>query len=262
MPELPEVITIKTDLKKEIKGKILSEIKITQSYRKLNLSKDSLNQIVKDVFNVGKQIIIEFENYSYISVHLGMTGRLLLNKTDKYEKAALIFSKNIHLYFSDIRKFGHLKNISKKDLQRDIGKLGINVLEPFDNENLITKLQKRKIPIKNALLDQKLISGAGNIYATDALYVSKINPLTITSQLSDSEYKVLFSNLEKLLKEGILHRGSSMNRYVDLYGNPGSHQNHFRVYKARNKSCSICQSLIEFTKLNGRGSYFCPTCQA
>lgn len=261
MPELPEVITVKTDLHKEIVGQTLLEIKITQAYRKLNLTEDSINQKVKDVFNVGKQIIIEFENNSYISVHLGMTGQLLLNKTDKYEKAVLYFSNHKSIYFSDIRKFGHLKNISKEALTKYKSNLGANILETFDEQKLIKRLQKRNTPIKNALLDQKLISGAGNIYATDALFLSKINPNRLASQIAGNEYIALFKNLQSLLLEGIAHRGSSMNRYADLYGKKGFHQNHFRVYKKRNQLCPECKTPLSFEKLSGRGSYYCPTCQ-
>jgi formamidopyrimidine-DNA glycosylase len=261
MPELPEVITIKIDLRKEILGKKLEEIKITQIYRKIAFTNDSLNQTVKDVFNIGKQIIIEFDNESYVCVHLGMTGRLLLNKTDKYEKAALIFSDNKAIYFSDIRKFGHIKNISKEDLTKYTFNLGVNILEPYNKKKLINKIKIRKIPIKNALLDQSLISGIGNIYATDALYLSKISPTTKANEIEEIKYEVLIQNIENLLKEGIAHRGSSMNRYVDLHGNPGSHQNYFRVYKQKNKICPECASIIKFEKLSGRGNYYCPNCQ-
>lgn len=261
MPELPEVITVTLDLKKEINGMTLHDINITSSYRKLQITNESINQKVTNVFNIGKQIIIEFENDSYISVHLGMTGQLLLNKTDKYEKAALYFSNNKKIYFSDIRKFGHLKNISQEALNKYKSSLGANILETFDEQKLIKRLQKRNIPIKNALLDQKLVSGAGNIYATDSLFLSKINPNKLASEIKEEQYKTLFKNLQLLLNEGIKHRGSSMNRYLDLYGEKGSHQEHFRVYKKRNQLCPECKSPLTFEKLNGRGSYYCPTCQ-
>jgi len=262
MPELPEVITVTADLKKELLNEVLINFKITTSYRKIFLTEQINNKKVKSAFNIGKQIIIEFENQIYLSIHLGMTGQLLLNKTDKYEKAVLCFSNDKTIYFSDIRKFGHLKELTREQLEKQKSNIGINILEQFDKQKLIQRLQKRKTPIKNLLLDQKLISGAGNIYATDALFLSNIHPAKPSNTLTKQEHETLITNLKKLLEEGITHRGSSMNRYLDLYGNKGSHQNHFRVYKKRNQKCPICQTSLQFEKLADRGSYFCPRCQA
>jgi formamidopyrimidine-DNA glycosylase len=268
MPELPEVITVTKDLRKEILGETLIKFDITNPFRKITLTQQIHNKRIKDIFNLGKQIIIELENPHnpstndyYLSIHLGMTGQLLLNKTDKYEKVILYFSNDKTVYFSDIRKFGHLKVLSREQVNKHKSNLGINILETFDEQKLIKRLQKRKIPVKNALLDQKLISGAGNIYATDALFLSKINPNKPTSAVTESQYQTLFKNLQLLLNEGIEHRGSSMNRYLDLYGEKGSHQEHFRVYKKRNQLCPQCSNPLVFEKLNGRGSYYCANCQ-
>ena len=261
MPELPEVITVTNDLRTEILCETLKNFSIVNPYKKINLTSQINNKEVTNIFNLGKQIIIELENNTFVAIHLGMTGQLLLNKTDKYEKVKLEFTNQKTLYFSDIRKFGHLKEIAQDYLSNQKSKLGVNILETFDTQKLIKRLQKRKTPIKNILLDQSLISGAGNIYATDALYLSKINPNKIAMAITDTQYILLIQNLKMLLVEGIEHRGSSMNRYLDLYGNKGSHQDHFRIYKKRGETCPQCNATICFEKIGGRGSHYCPECQ-
>lgn len=266
MPELPEVLTISRDLKKEALGKKISKVKTFANY-KLDHSKEFFDEYVvgstiKEVSNVAKLITIKLSSEKYIATHLNMTGRLLYNTEDPYIKIRLDFDSGDYLNYSSVRMFGYFEVWDSEKLEKYKKGYAKTVIDKTLNlEEFVTALKKRNSLIKQNLLDQKLVSGIGNIYANDALYMSKINPKRKTHTISNTEYKNLFENVQKIINEGIEHRGSTIDRYADLYGKPGSHQNYFRVYGKKNTKCKECGTQITFEKVQGRGTYFCPTCQ-
>lgn len=266
MPELPEILTIKKDLKKEILGKIVAHVEFVAPYPLKQtpqfILKNLKNQRITKISNVAKLLTIHLQNTNLLAIHLNMSGRLLYNTTDPYIKIKLHLNNKDTLHFSSVRMFETFKimtplelGVYKKQYGKTIisKKLGVN--------EFIEKMKKKNTYIKNNLLDQKLISGIGNIYANDALYLSKINPETKTNNISPKEYIILFNNLQLLINESILHRGSTIDRYTDIYGKPGSHQNYFRVYGKKNTPCSVCGTKITFKALQGRGTYYCTKCQ-
>jgi len=217
---------------------------------------------VKDVSNVAKLITIKLSSEKYIATHLNMTGRLLYNTEDPYIKIRLDFDSGDYLNYSSVRMFGYFEVWDKEKLEKYKGGYAKTAIDKdLTLEDFIQGLKKRNSLIKQNLLDQKLVSGIGNIYANDALYMSKINPKRKTHTISNSEYKSLFENVQKIINEGIEHRGSTIDRYADLYGKPGSHQNYFRIYGKKNHKCKDCGTQITFEKVQGRGTFYCPTCQ-
>lgn len=189
-----------------------------------------------------------------------MSGRLLYNNKDPYVKITLGLDNGDTLNYSSVRMFGYFEVWSEQELNIYKTRYAKTILdETFSPEDFIKAIKRKNTHIKDALLDQKLVSGIGNIYANDALFMSKIHPQTKPSSLNDSQLKLLYENLKEIINEGLLHRGSTIDRYCDIYGKPGTHQNHFRVYKRQ--SCINCSSPIEIIKLNGRGTFFCAMCQ-
>ena len=263
MPELPEVITIRNDLKKEILGKKIAGVWAQDKSKEKELNPAVIGTKIVGVGNRAKLLILKLSSQQYIAIHLNMTGVLLFNSADPYVRVSLKFNDVSTLNFSDTRMFGFLKLWSEQELKAYVSRYGKSVLDASLNGSKFAEiLKKTNTGIKNALLDQKLISGVGNIYTNDALYLSDINPKKKTREITNKEYEALFKSLKEILLEGIKNRGSSIDRYKDIYGRQGSQQNFFRVYGKAGKKCDKCDTKIVFEKVQGRGTFYCPTCQS
>ena len=267
MPELPEVLTIKNDLQKEVVGREIVKVKIFDGYR-IEPSTESfvnkvINQKITEVDAFAKLLLIKLSSGDFISTHLRMSGLVLFNNRDPYVKISLTLDNGDELNYSSVRMFGFFEAWAPEKVKQYIGKYGKSALdEGLEADEFKTIMSKRKAPIKNALLNQNLISGVGNIYANDALYLSGIHPKRKSYQLSDDELMSLFLNIRRVLNEGIKNRGSSIDRFRDIYGKPGSHQDNFHVYGSEGTGCTQCDSdTIVFEKMSGRGTFYCPTCQ-
>ena len=273
MPELPEVHTISQDLKNNVVGFEIKKIHITNNYRIPQDQKKKLLKLkgkkIKDSHRIAKNIVLEISENEFLVFHLAMTGRILLrqnkDENDKWVKIVFEISKNnktMYLKFCDMRQFGKVRIINKEELKLLKNKYGIDVLrEEISPEDFLKLLKSKKSTIKNVLLDQKIISGLGNIYATDTLFLSEVNPKTLTQDLTLKQSDEILKNSRLILREGIKHRGSTLEdkMYVDIFGKSGNQQNYFKIYGKN--SCPVCNSKTSFEKINGRGTYYCPTCQ-
>lgn len=265
MPEFPEVYTITNDLKKNIAGFEIKNVTLNPKYNLPNVR----NKKITSVKQIAKNIVLELDSDEYLVFHLAMTGRILLRKdrniNDKWVKVTLEITKNdltYYLKFTDMREFGKVKLLEKSQLSILSEKYGPTPFDNLSSKKFLEILKSKNSNIKNVLLDQKIISGVGNIYATDALFLSKIDPKLSTKLLTQEKATKLLENLRLVLKEGIKNRGSTLpdGMYVDIFGKPGSQQKHFKIYM-RNV-CPVCNEKIEYFKLNGRGTYWCPKCQS
>ena len=278
MPELPEVQTITSDLNKYLKNVVIKGVEIEKGYELFEnelFIKNVLNQRIVGASRIAKNINLELENNFHILIHLAMTGQLLLRKPnqpkDRFQRVAFTFQKSggtkqngnsYELRFCDMRMFGKMVLIPKKDLSKFTEKYGHDALNADLTPKIFLKaIKSKRTIIKNVLLDQKKISGLGNIYATDALFLSGIHPETLTKNIDLKTAETLLNNARAVLNEGIKNRGSTLNdeMYVDVFGKPGKHQNYFKVYGK--KVCIRCKNSVQYKKLNGRGTYFCPSCQ-
>ena len=273
MPELPEVHTISQDLNKHITGYEIKNIKVSSDYKIPAPVKKRLKEIIGEKIikaeRIAKNISIELSSKEYLVFHLAMSGRILLRTEkyfkDKWVKIVFEISKNdktYYLKFSDMRQFGKVRVIKESEMNEFKEKYGLDVLDDKIDEKMFFKsLISKKTNIKNALMDQGIISGMGNIYVTDALFLSKINPKTSTQDIDVVLARKLLSKSREVILEGIKNRGSTLpdKMYVDIFGNPGSQQEHFKIYGKT--QCPICKSKVQFEKINGRGTYFCPNCQ-
>jgi len=267
VPELPEVETITRDLKKELPGLEIKEVVVHGSYRPK--AKD-LNSVVgpkiTGVERIGKTIHLILEDGRRLVFHLIMTGRLLLRdaqaKPDPDQRVTFKLSNGKELRFTDQRMFGWVELLGQEELGDFRPRFGPDPFE-LTPDIFANRLQQKKTAIKNALLEQKLVSGIGNIYANDALWLAQIHPEAKTTDLSQEQLESLHKSVVEILQEGIAHRGSTLEdkMYVDLYGREGSHQDHFRVYSRAGEKCLRCEGTITFTQLGGRGTFFCERCQ-
>jgi formamidopyrimidine-DNA glycosylase len=273
MPELPEVHTIVTDLNRYISGYKILSVVINSSYKTIPnnpvFKKAVMEKSITEVTRIAKNIILKLSSGNYILIHLAMTGRVLLRKpADKPDGWVCVVLKlerdddTKELRFTDVRKFGKMGVIGEKAFQGLVNKYGP---EPL-NVNLTPKqfleiIKSKKTNIKNVLLDQNLISGLGNIYTTDALFLSGINPQTQTSKITLNMANKLLGSAKLVLQEGIKNRGSTLpdKAYVDIFGKEGSQQKYFKIYMK--EKCPKCNLGVKFIKINGRGTYFCENCQ-
>ena len=267
MPELPEVRTVAKVLKKNLLHQKVTNIKIIYPKIIEQTSLDLSNLIgheLKDITTKGKYLIFDFDNLYLIS-HLRMEGKYFIKNINdeivKHEHIIIEFG-NISLRYHDTRKFGRMYLTENPDSYESLHKLG---LEPFSKEMIPSylkeKLSTKNIPLKEALLDQTIISGLGNIYANEVLFSSKINPLKPAKNLTEEECQSIIDNSVNILNKAITYGGTTIKSYTSSLGVTGSYQDFLNVHKKENEPCKICKNPIKNIKVGGRSTYYCPNCQ-
>ncbi len=271
MPELPEVETTIRYLKSKVKGKKIISINRSQKKLRKNLNFKDLEQIsqkkIISVERFAKYIIIGLENDNYIIIHLGMSGRLkfYLNenyKKEKHDHVVLQFNE-FKIIFNDPRRFGMFFRLKdSKEVKFFFNNYGTDLLINKVNLNKIyNMLIKKKISLKQALLDQSLIVGIGNIYANEALFHSRLNPQRLTHTLKKAEISKLLSSCKFVLKLSLKNGGSSINDYKSPDGTLGSFQSLFKVYQKKHVIYKKKTYRIKKIIQNGRSTFFSPALQ-
>lgn len=259
MPELPEVETIVQQLKKKVKGKTIEKIDILDSKVASPTIKKAIGCKIDEIYRRGKSIVFVLDKGNLL-FHLRMTGHFHYNE-EKFKQfvVAKFHFKDGFLTHNSIRKFGHIKFMDNKELERELIKLGV---EPLSKEFSLEKfneilLKKSKSNIKVMLLDQSLIAGVGNIYAQEALYHAGIDPRRKVSSLSSSEIKKLHHGLIRVLRLAVSKRGTTVENYVHIEGS-GGFQSSLAVY-GKGK-CPKGHSLKKVV-IGSRGTSYCGVCQ-
>ena len=342
MPELPEVETIKNDLKKAILGKKIAGVEVRDKKAVKNSLADFLKALAGNSFaginRIGKLLIFSLkraaipprrdahtnnnknEDGKYLLIHLKMTGQLiyitpppptpsfvrrgnlrikerglnppmplaslklwrsgpLLKGVDiiagghsfpeaedhptKFTRAIFKFADGATLYFNDMRRFGYLKIADKDELKKIEAEYGVDPLnKDFKYENLRKIFQNRKITVKQALMDQKLMAGIGNIYSDEILFAARVKPTRPVNSLKEAEIKKIFSVIRPILKKAIKHRGTSFSDYVDGQGRRGNFTSFLKIYgRKAGEKCPVCGGPVRAAKIGGRTAKFCPKCQ-
>ena len=286
MPELPEIEIVKRSLFKKINGAKIVNVKINNKNLRYKITdelpKKLINEKILKISRRSKYLIFHFKN-KLLLAHLGMSGKFLIirSKDKKMFKTSFyydldILAKHNHIHFilnngleliyNDVRRFGFFKlfeNIKLKEITY-LKKLGP---EPFSVLFCIKYVQKfiknRKKNIKSLLMDQTFVSGLGNIYVNEALFLSKIHPLRQCSNLERKSIKNLIYNIRKVLKIAINQGGSSIRDFKNVYGKSGNFQQFFNVYGQENKNCSriSCKGKIKKISISNRSSFYCNVCQ-
>lgn len=271
MPELPEVETVTNGIRPYLEGQTISDLKILSPKLRYiipkHLKRDSLNSKIASVKRKAKYILISLSNGNLIIIHLGMTGKLLIDPAEasKHDHLIIQLKNGTNLRYNDVRKFGMIDLIHKSELDnyKFFKKLGLEPLEKEFNLSAFKEiLRRRNKSIKSTIMDANIIVGVGNIYANEALFNSKIHPERIASSLREDEVKTLRLEIIKVLKTAIKAGGSTLKDFANEKGQSGYFQFDFKVYGKAGEPCIKCKSHIERIKQNGRSSFLCPQCQS
>ncbi|MCW3490883.1 bifunctional DNA-formamidopyrimidine glycosylase/DNA-(apurinic or apyrimidinic site) lyase [Dethiobacter alkaliphilus] len=273
MPELPEVETIRCGLEQVLPGRVFAAVEIGYGGSiKDPAAADVMTRLpgkrVTGTGRRGKYLQIFLDDDSVLVIHLRMTGQLVFNEgaavTDKHTHVVFSFTDGSTLAFSDIRKFGTIwwVPISRLDHIKGLATLGPEPLSgDFHFSYLNREVEKRTVTIKALLLNQQFLAGLGNIYADEILHRAQILPQRKARSLSRQERQHLFSAIRDVLAEAIECRGTSMSDYRDSAGALGEFQNRLQVYGRRDQDCPRCQKKISRSKVAGRGTHYCTSCQ-
>ena len=271
MPELPEVETIAQSLSSKLRGLEISSVRIIYPpvlrNEDLSIINDLKGRKVVGVRRRGKMLLIDFERYRSLLIHLKMTGQLLFypreEPSDKHTHFVLSFKdENNELRFRDVRKFGFISCLRTVDASctDELENLGPEPLE-IKLAHFKKLFQGRKARLKSLLLNQNFIAGIGNIYADEILFQAKFHPLTPASHLVDDDLKRLLKAVRDVLRKAIIHKGSSIRSFTNDEGKRGEFQDYHQVYGRESLSCFICGEKIKRLRFGGRSSFFCPRCQ-
>ena len=285
MPELPEVEIVKKSLKKNVKDKKILDVVITNRNLRFKVEKDFekilKNRKIQNVNRYAKNIILKLNGNIYVIIHLGMTGTFhlirnnILKNTNlsfyqskdlpiKHNHIVLIFKK-FRVIYNDPRRFGFFKLLKDKEsFKLYLKNIGYEPLDKnFNLKYLKKSIQFRKKCIKSILLDQKIISGIGNIYANEILFRSGLNPRKKGLKLKDFELKYLYKYSKLVLKKAILKGGSSIRDFRNTEGAKGSFQDNFKVYDKDNHNCpnKKCNNKIKKINISNRSTFYCEKCQ-
>lgn len=281
MPELPEVETIAQKLRQVLPGKKITQF---EQHHPKSFAGDAAmmqNRIIEDVTRRAKIIRIHLPNHQNLLVHLKMTGQLIYQDPSrklggghptadwinqlpgKHTRLVFHLEPEAKLFFNDQRLFGWIRLLPDRVVEQEFAKLGPDAHDKaFTPEYLYPLLQRKRVPIKIALMDNALVSGAGNIYAADALNLASISPLRPSNSLTQNEVVRLVEATQEVITRGIELGGTTFDgKYVDAEGMAGTYQSVVRVYGREGQPCLRCGAPIVKVKLGGRGTYFCPNCQ-
>lgn len=287
MPELPEVETVRLQLLRKIKNKTITDINVYHPKtvsQNPGLKNKLVGQTISHIDRIGKLLIFCFKDDAdlYMLGHLKMTGQFFFvddkgaiiggghsdvgeseNKfPHKHSRVAFVFGKSGTLYFNDMRLFGYLKLANSTELKATKDKYGQEPTRPdFDTDSFYTGLQKRKSPIKAALLDQTFIAGLGNIYVDEALFRAKILPTRASNLVTKREAVLLAKAAGDVMNESILVGGTTFQHFVDTDGNTGNFTKYLQVFGKQNTPCPKCKTNIIKIRCAGRGTHYCPHCQ-
>ena len=286
MPELPEVEVTRRTLLKFIENKVIKNIKINNPNLRFkipaNFKKNVTGQKIIKVSRRSKYILIYLKNDYVMIAHLGMSGKFIIKNnyskdflktsyysnefSSKHNHLEFLFSNDLRVIYNDPRRFGFflLDKISKLHVNKFLSKLGPEPLsKDLKKDYLILKTKATQRTIKTLLMDQRFISGIGNIYANEILFLAKIKPNKISAKLSLIDVGRLHSSIGKVLKRALKLGGSSIKDFKSSVGEKGRFQNEFKVYDREDLKClrAGCSGLILRVVSQGRASFFCNECQ-
>jgi formamidopyrimidine-DNA glycosylase len=267
MPELPEVEVIRRQLEPLLTGKVISELLIFRpeyvaGNRAAFLKSHLPGKKIVAVRRHGKMLLLDIDGGGSFTVRLGMTGRILLKELKDAEIRHTHWllrwdgATGKELRGVDPRRFGELGWLAPGER---VG-MGTDALVITPAE-LATKLEKRSSSIYQAIMDQGMLAGVGNIYACEALFGADIHPLRSSKTLTKAEIERLINTVQQTLMDAIEHGGSTIADYVGIDGKPGAFVEQHRVYDREGKPCPVCNTPIERVTISARSVYFCPQCQ-
>nr|WP_321314790.1 DNA-formamidopyrimidine glycosylase [uncultured Ligilactobacillus sp.] len=269
MPELPEVETVRRGVSAQVLNIKIKKVDIY--YTKMivgdidNFKKNITGQKIEKIDRRGKYLLFRFSNNYTMVSHLRMEGKYLIEDHDvpleKHSHVVFELDDGRDLRYNDTRKFGRMQLVKTGEELNlpGIKKLGPEPLsDDFTVDDFYQRLQKKKKMIKPALLDQTVVTGLGNIYVDEVLWMSKIHPQTIASHLTKADVKKLHDNIIKELKLAIKAQGTTVFTFKTAFNHAGDFQNQLHVYRRTNELCERCGTKIERIVVGQRGTHICP----
>jgi formamidopyrimidine-DNA glycosylase len=272
MPEGPELKTVAESLRENIIGKRLGSLWYSSLPLRRKPRIDMLNRLsgkfINDIEVHGKVIFIIVDKNPAILVQLGMTGQLIIadHSSELLPHTHIrwpLMGTGQELRYVDPRRFGLIDGCNeeeKKDILSRLGPDPFSMTEP-DYQAVNLRIRQSSRAIKEIILDQSLIAGVGNIYASESLFLAKINPLSPGNSLSKDAVKRLLEAIKIVLEKAFNNRGTSFSNYVDGFGKSGKNQEFLKVFQREGLSCKSCGAVLERIKQSGRSTFFCPCCQ-
>ena len=273
MPELPEVEVVRQGLAPRLVGRRFLRVSAGEkSLRRQSpareLEKWLNGRRLLELSRRGKYLVFALEGGATLLVHLGMTGHLLLGSEAKplppLEHVHLVFQleDGLELIYQDVRRFGQVLIFPPGTTPAPLENVG---REPFSREVtpkwLAEQAQGRTRPIKNFLLDGRVLAGIGNIYACEILFAARLNPAAPAGSLSPKDWGRVLKETRRILKEAIRQGGTTVSNYLNSQGEAGLFQVQLLVYGREGEPCRRCGALINRLVQAGRGTFFCPKCQ-
>jgi formamidopyrimidine-DNA glycosylase len=276
MPEIAEVETVRQVLRKRIIKRQIKNVNILYD-RIIESDLEEFKKIIpnltfKEILRRGKWLIFDLDEY-YLCSHLRMEGKYFIKShdevIDKHEHVIIELDDGYDLRYADVRKFGRM-NLVKKELLDTLEGINKQGREPVDNdlckdkltkEYLYEKVHDKKLPLKELLLDQTIISGLGNIYADEVAFGASLNPLIEGNKLSLDDCQRIITSARKIISKAISEGGTTIRSYTSSLGVTGNYQNFLMVHKREGEPCLVCGNTIKRIKVGGRSTYYCPKCQ-
>lgn len=275
MPELPEVEVTRLGLLPCLPGRKVIKVICSTKQLRLPIPKKLLlehlqGKKITTIDRRAKYLLFRIAGGSTLVLHLGMSGKLSYISAEeplaKHDHLRLLFENAMELRFNDSRRFGSIflwpPDTAEQAEKVFAEHLGVEPLEKkFNTAYLVQKSRNKKLPVKNFLMDSRIIAGIGNIYANEILFAAGVHPRTPVGSVTSDQWKKIIQVTGKILKQAIRSGGSSISDFLGTSGNPGYFQFNFKVYNRKGEQCHHCRSPIEKLVLGGRATYFCPTCQ-
>lgn len=267
MPELPEVETIRAQLAPRLEGRQLARVEIldprlTRPFDLFEIAEELEGDLITKVERRGKYLVLRLESGLVLLVHLRMTGSFAFDPTT-HERAVIELDDGTRVAYRDVRRFGTWLVLEDSDIDPYLA--GKNGPEPlgarFTSEWLGAMLAVRRAAVKSVLLDQRVVAGLGNIYADEALWRARVNPLRRAASLDRDEVRRVHRAIREALRVGIDRQGSTLREYATPEGSSGRMQEEFRAYGRDGEPCPRCGTQITKARVGGRGTWFCPRCQ-
>jgi len=279
--ELPEVEVMRRDLEKDVVGRKIAAAEVRPSknamrvIRRHGRRKEFVDRLVgRKILKAdrrGKYVLLFLDNGDVLVVHFGMSGQFVRgNKRvplPPHTHVVITFQQGGDLRFVDPRTFGEMFVTAGDDLGK-VKELQHIAIDPLDHvftwQSFGGQMAQRGSKLKQLLMDQKFISGLGNIYSDEVLFAAGLRHDRLSDTLSSQEVRRLYRSLQEVLQEAIRYRGTTLEdeAYLDLFGKPGEFQNELKVYGRQSLPCRRCRTPIQTVKVSGRSAYFCPQCQS
>ncbi len=270
MPELPEVETTRRGIAPHLRQRHVVEVRLRE--RRLRwpvvstLGRRLAGRRILDVARRGKYLLIGFDTGTLL-VHLGMSGSLRIVAADtpagKHDHVDLVLDNGKALRFCDPRRFGALLwtigDPLRHALLRDLGPEPLG--DDFDGDYLFRRSRGRSASVKAFIMDSRTLTGVGNIYANEALFIAGIHPARAAGRIAAPRYEKLCAAIKTVLSLSIELGGTTLRDFVDSEGNPGYFQQSLRVYGRSGEPCPVCGAPIREKRLGQRSSFYCAVCQ-